>query len=271
MGFEGRLPFQPPRWLTPERVATAAAGVGAAIVMSQLMAHSWKPWLAKAGFTAFFMLCAVATVHFGTRRGSSCKDAILGVLWAAPLCGAGALVSLTLIVALLKAQPFEIVEMFFLSPVIAMGGFVIGLVLSPLGLPFALIAATGRWRPSHEAPVRAIVGAGVTLLAVVTCCYAIGGAGPVATVVPGAAMVAVGGAWMALRARFLRRVRAGHEPRFVIVESEGAALDSGLLPYRPLRGVCIVDTLAAVTPHTTGVYRGAERPIPVCLVQRSAR
>jgi hypothetical protein len=73
---------------------------------------------------------------------------------------------------------------------------------------------------------------------------------------------------MSLRARFVRRVRAGRAPGFVIVESEGGAVDSGLMPYRPLRGVCIVDTLAAVGPDKVGVYRGVERPIPLCLVAR---
>jgi hypothetical protein len=256
MSAAPRLPHQPPRWLTPERIAMAAAVIGTEQVAWMVLEQvSDVPVVPLAIVPA---LTVMAIVWLASRRARSGGDAIVGTLIWAPLSTAVA------VMAVLLWGRVGLHDLFLFG----LGGLFIGLFVAQPLAPLAAVAAAGRARPSHEAPVRALLGGGAWLLAAEILLCVFTGASLI-TLVPGAAAVVGASVWIALRRRFLGRALAGLEPGYIVIASEGGVIESGLIPYRPLRRPCLVETLAAVAVGTdagAGIYRDSERPIPLCIV-----
>jgi hypothetical protein len=259
MPADPRLPYQPPRWLTPERIAMAAAAIGTEQLIWKVLDHTNDapacPLAIIAGLTV------VAVVRLASRRARSAGDAIVATLLWAPVSTAAAVIAM-----LIWSGMFGLLDL----ALFGLGGLFIGLFVAQPLAPLSAVAAAGRARPHHEAPVRALLGGGAWLLAAEILLYVCAGAS-LMTVVPGAAAVVAGSIWLVLRRRFLRRAVAGLEPGFAVIASEGGVIESGLIPYRPLRRPCLVETLAAVPAGPDAgagdrVYRDSERPVPLCLV-----
>ena len=260
MSAAPRLPHQPPRWLTPERIAMAAAVVGAEQLIWTVFDHVPDKAVGVLPLTIVPALAVMAIVWLASRRARSAGDAIVGTLIWAPVSTAAA------VIAVLLWNMVGVHDLLLFG----LGGLFIGLFVAQPLAPLAAIAATGRARPSHEAPVRALLGAGAWLLSaeLLLCVFA---RASLITLAAGVAAVVLGAAWIALRRRFLRRALAGLEPGYLVVASEGGVIESGLIPYRPFRRPCLVETLAAVGVGPDAgagdrVYRDSERPIPLCVV-----
>jgi hypothetical protein len=236
-------------------VATAF-GVGqlALVAVGRLDA---TPWLAYATMPG---LAAAAMVGMATRRLRSAVDAVVAVLFWAPALIALATIAILSCTTAFRNHQLTLFELGVLFVVIFLAQ-----PLAPLG---AAAAARRQW-PSHEAPVRAMLGAALGLFAVESLLWCLAG-GSARLLLPGAATALFAAAWIKLRRRFVRRVAAGLEPGFVVLASEGGAIESGLIPYQPLRRRCVLDTLAATTPSASAgrAYREAERPIPLYLLCR---
>jgi hypothetical protein len=264
MGVGVGLPYQPPRWLTSERIAAAAGAIGGAQVILDLLPEHGSS--IRFLVFAFVEVTILVAAHLATRRGTTVGDAVAGAVVWIPLCFAAGAVSLALFGTLCE-RPWSAVGQ-WLS--VLGGGLVFGFLFSIpvtlVALPLACVAATGRGRPSHDAPIRALVGGGEWLLAVDAMLFAAtGGASALA---PGVLMLAAGLVWLECRARFVRRVRAGREPAFVIVGLESEQAREGLMPFGPLRPLRAADLLAAVVPASAGPYRAIDQPVALCLLGR---
>jgi len=269
MGLEVPLPYQPPRWLTSERIAAAAAAVAVATVSLQIMPRvDWPPRIVLTLIGELVVLMAARLV---TRDGTTVSDAVAGAFTWIPVCSAAGAGLLLFAGLAIGGGPDSLLTALAGMIPAAMFGIIASVPLLIVGLPLALVAATGRGRPSHEAPVRALVNAGVWLLVVTALPVAVCDSVSPWSLAPGALMILAGAGWTALRGRFVRRVRAGQEPPYVIVGLEGGrprSGEGGLLPYRPLRRSSAVDLLAVVVPPSGAAYRATDQPVPLCLVAR---
>lgn len=267
MSSDVRLPHQPPPWLTPERIATWAAVITSVQVMLQVTAGGSGGSRLEAALIVALPVAIAA--RLATRRGTTTADVLAGALRWVPLCGAACAVSVALLHGLADNGARGVTEALTSTFWIAIFGMFASLPLLMAGLPLVLVASAGRARPSHEAPVRALVGAGMWMLAAAGFLFAIRSHASGWSFAPGALTVALGAVWLARRARFVRRVHAGKEPAFVVVDVGPQAFADGLIPYRPSRCICCdVQILAAVASPVAGAYRAFERPIPLCLLSR---
>jgi hypothetical protein len=266
-----RLPYQPPAWFTSERVVTAAGMLGAfGACGTGIIIDLPLPGRLLVGLGA--MLYAALVIRFALKPADPGLGLVRLFLGAVSAAGLGLLFPPGVPFCTFSAVP---------TPASLALFFWAGVGLTPL----VVIVFVSRRRPSHDVPVRVLRATGATLVALGTIALAIVAAPHrppfIAIIAVGGVMAAGALVWLGLRARFIRRLRAGKATLPLSARDEAQAppalplapagaqpyLDEGLLPYR-LGGLDAAYELLVWNPPPgdASAYRDRAQPVPLALV-----
>jgi hypothetical protein len=264
-----RLPYQPPDWLTGDRIAVAVAALAAFGAASPRQVIIEWTMVGGPAIGVVAGACAGFALHLAL-RSTRLAGTLVRLVAATTILGAlGALVHL--FVSTVVGDGLLLVQVLWRN--VLSEAVPVSLGASAAVAPLVPIIFWRRHRPSHDGPIRMLRDAGLWLLAASAIVIPLARhAVFVAGVATAGVMVAVALSWLGLRIAFVARLRSRvlrQATQAPPLSHDGPRpyLEEGVLPYRLGPSDATYELLVWNPPSTdSGAYRDTSQPVAMALV-----